>query len=171
MDAILSRLLILAFSSKNLSSTLSSIVPLTLDQMPSQAYKLSYGERAKAHSNLAAKQLLETMERKKTNLCVSVDTVKPADFLAIIDAVGPYTCLIKANIPLAYHQCHAFDCSLHSPRPTSTSWKTLTTQSSNGSRFSPKSTTSSSSRTENSLISVLQNHDNIWGTDMLTRDV
>lgn len=63
----------------------------------STAYKRSYGDRAKTQSNTAARALLETMERKKTNLCVSVDTVKPADFLAIIEAVGPYICLVKAN--------------------------------------------------------------------------
>jgi hypothetical protein len=66
--------------------------------MASAAYKRSYAERAKSLTNPAAKLLLETMERKKTNLCVSVDTVKSADFLAIVDAVGPYTCLVKANI-------------------------------------------------------------------------
>jgi orotidine-5'-phosphate decarboxylase len=36
------------------------------------------------------------MERKKTNLAVSVDVTKTEDFLAIIDVVGPYVCLIKA---------------------------------------------------------------------------
>ncbi|RXW24610.1 hypothetical protein EST38_g1262 [Candolleomyces aberdarensis] len=54
--------------------------------MAPAAYKRTYAERAKAHTNPAAKLLLETIERKKTNLCVSVDTVKSADFLAIIDA-------------------------------------------------------------------------------------
>ncbi|KAF6762317.1 humps family-domain-containing protein [Ephemerocybe angulata] len=68
--------------------------------MTSNAYKQSYGERAKRHSNPAAKQLLETMERKKTNLCVSVDTVMASDFLAIIDAIGPYTCLVKTHIDI-----------------------------------------------------------------------
>ncbi|KAH6915350.1 orotidine-5'-phosphate decarboxylase [Coprinopsis sp. MPI-PUGE-AT-0042] len=63
----------------------------------SSAYKRSYGERSKIFSNPAAVQLLETIERKQSNLCVSVDTPKSEDFLAIIDAVGPYVCLIKAN--------------------------------------------------------------------------
>ena len=66
--------------------------------MSSSSFKKTYGERAKLHSNPAAKLLLETMERKKTNLCVSVDTVKSTDFLAIVDAIGPYTCLVKAII-------------------------------------------------------------------------
>lgn len=75
----------------------------------SNAYKRSYGDRAKTQSNSAARALLETMERKNTNLCVSVDTVKAADFLAIVDAVGPYICLVKANILPYYHQYHSFD--------------------------------------------------------------
>ena len=58
--------------------------------------KLSYGKRALAQRNPAAKLLLETMERKKSNLAVSVDVIKSRDFLAIIDVVGPYVCLIKA---------------------------------------------------------------------------
>ncbi|TFK29401.1 orotidine-5'-phosphate decarboxylase [Coprinopsis marcescibilis] len=60
----------------------------------------SYGERAKQQTNPAAIQLLQTMERKKTNLCVSVDTPKSEDFLAIIDAVGPYSCLIKTHVDI-----------------------------------------------------------------------
>lgn len=57
----------------------------------------SYGERAKNAVNPAAKRLFEIMERKKTNLAVSVDVVKAEDLLAIIEAVAPYVCLIKAS--------------------------------------------------------------------------
>lgn len=57
---------------------------------------LTYGERAARHPNPAAKALLETIERKKSNLCVSVDVSKKADFLGVIDVVGPYVSLIKA---------------------------------------------------------------------------
>lgn len=65
--------------------------------MPLPAYKKSYGERAKNATNPTAKLLLQTMERKKSNLAVSVDVTSSSDFLAIIEAVGPYVCLIKAN--------------------------------------------------------------------------
>ncbi|KAG6869283.1 dihydroorotate dehydrogenase [Termitomyces sp. T159_Od127] len=51
----------------------------------------TYAQRALQHTNPAAKILLETMERKKSNLAVSVDVTKTRDFLAIIDAVGPFT--------------------------------------------------------------------------------
>lgn len=66
----------------------------------------TYAERALRQSNPAARLLLETIERKKSNLAVSVDVTKSADFLNIIDAVGPYVCLIKA-IPLSLHVVYA----------------------------------------------------------------
>ncbi|TFY60792.1 hypothetical protein EVJ58_g4920 [Rhodofomes roseus] len=65
--------------------------------MPS-VQKQTYAQRASKHANPAAKALLETIERKKSNLCVSVDVTKQADFLRIIDIVGPYICLVKTHI-------------------------------------------------------------------------
>ncbi|KAL1706417.1 Orotidine 5'-phosphate decarboxylase [Schizophyllum commune] len=62
------------------------------------AHKLTYSQRAARFPNPAAKALLETMERKKSNLSVSVDVVKSADLLAIVDIVGPYICLIKTHV-------------------------------------------------------------------------
>jgi orotidine-5'-phosphate decarboxylase len=63
--------------------------------MPS-AHLRSYGSRSLKHANPAARKLLETMDRKKSNLAVSVDVMKSREFIAIIDAVGPFVCLIKA---------------------------------------------------------------------------
>ena len=61
---------------------------------------LTYGERAARHTNPAAKALLETIERKKSNLCVSVDVSNKSTFLKIIDVVGPYASLIKVPLIL-----------------------------------------------------------------------
>jgi hypothetical protein len=73
------------------------------------AYRSSYGLRAEKQKNPAAKKLLEIMEEKKSNLAVSVDVTKSKDFLAIIDAVGPFVCMIKVvKIPspsIVYHCC------------------------------------------------------------------
>ncbi|TFY67795.1 hypothetical protein EVG20_g3813 [Dentipellis fragilis] len=52
----------------------------------SSARTQTYAQRAQKFENPAAKLLLETIEKKQTNLCVSVDVTKAADFLAIIDA-------------------------------------------------------------------------------------
>ena len=62
------------------------------------SYLNTYADRAKSHINPAARHLLETIERKRSNLCVSVDVTSSEGFLSIIDAVGPYVSLIKASI-------------------------------------------------------------------------
>lgn len=67
--------------------------------MPS-AHLQTYAQRAEKHANPAAKALLETIERKSSNLCVSVDVTKKADFLRIIDIVGPYVCLVKTHVDI-----------------------------------------------------------------------
>ncbi|GLB33911.1 putative OMP decarboxylase family protein [Lyophyllum shimeji] len=63
-------------------------------------HQRTYKERALKQVNPAAILLLETMERKKSNLAVSVDVTKTKDFLAIIDVVGPFVCLIKTHIDI-----------------------------------------------------------------------
>ncbi|KAJ7180219.1 Orotidine 5'-phosphate decarboxylase [Mycena crocata] len=60
----------------------------------------TYAQRAQHHKNPAARLLLETMDRKKTNLAVSVDVTSAKDFLAIIDVVGPFVCLIKTHVDI-----------------------------------------------------------------------
>lgn len=63
--------------------------------------KQSYADRV-AHfgNNEAARLLLETMERKETNLCVSVDVTKKQDLLDVVDAVGQDVALIKTHIDI-----------------------------------------------------------------------
>jgi len=57
---------------------------------------LTYSQRSALYENPTAKKLLELIERKKTNLCVSVDVTTTESVLAVVDAVGPSVCLIKA---------------------------------------------------------------------------
>ncbi|CDO71291.1 hypothetical protein BN946_scf184908.g48 [Trametes cinnabarina] len=68
--------------------------------MTESILKQTYSQRAENHRNPAAKALLETIERKRSNLCVSVDVTKKADFLRIIDIVGPYICLVKTHVDI-----------------------------------------------------------------------
>lgn len=60
----------------------------------------TYEERAANHANATAKALLETVARKQTNLCVSVDVTRKADLLAVVEGVAPYVCLIKTHIDI-----------------------------------------------------------------------
>ncbi|PIL37083.1 hypothetical protein GSI_00775 [Ganoderma sinense ZZ0214-1] len=62
--------------------------------------KQTYAQRAAKHPNPAAKALLETIERKRTNLSVSVDVTKREDFFRIVDTVGPYVCLVKTHVDI-----------------------------------------------------------------------
>lgn len=55
----------------------------------------SYADRVSNFENLAARSLLECIERKKSNLCVSVDVTQKASVLRVVEAVAPYVCLIK----------------------------------------------------------------------------
>jgi len=64
--------------------------------MPSITLR-TYASRATAHPIPVAKQLLECMDRKQTNLCVSVDVTKKADLLRIANASGPYICCVKVS--------------------------------------------------------------------------
>lgn len=56
-----------------------------------------YAARAKQHKNHLAKQLLELMERKQTNLALSIDVVHSKDLLSIVDRAGPYICIVKVH--------------------------------------------------------------------------
>jgi len=82
------------------------------------SHQKSYGQRAADHSNPAAQLLLHTIERKKSNLAVSVDLTKSSDFLKVIDVVGPYVCLIKARKadrfnPSDANSLHLFELQTH----------------------------------------------------------
>ena len=57
----------------------------------------TYGERASLHVNPSAKRLLETMDRKKTNLCVSIDVTSTKEVLDIVKQVGHSVCMIKVG--------------------------------------------------------------------------
>ncbi|WFD22869.1 orotidine-5'-phosphate decarboxylase [Malassezia equina] len=64
------------------------------------AASLTYEERAARHPNTCAKGLLDTVVRKQSNLCVSVDVTRKEDLLAVVHAVGPFVSLIKTHIDI-----------------------------------------------------------------------
>lgn len=57
----------------------------------------TYTERIPHHSNPTARSLLELMERKKTNLCVSVDVTTAAEALEVVRRVGASVCMVKVR--------------------------------------------------------------------------
>lgn len=64
---------------------------------PQSKARLSYSARIPYQNNAAAVKLLELMERKQTNLCVSVDVTKGQDMLEVVRRVGRSCCMIKAR--------------------------------------------------------------------------
>lgn len=65
--------------------------------MPHPTTLQTYGSRAERHRNPTAKRLLELMERKKTNLCVSVDVTTCEEALEVVRRVGQSVCMVKTH--------------------------------------------------------------------------
>ncbi|ODV61265.1 orotidine-5'-phosphate decarboxylase [Ascoidea rubescens DSM 1968] len=61
---------------------------------------LSYLERAEAHSSPLVKKLFGIMQSKHSNLCASIDVSTTKEFLALIEQLGPYICLVKTHIDI-----------------------------------------------------------------------
>lgn len=61
---------------------------------------MSYTQRANTHPSPVAQRLLRLMDEKQTNLCASVDVKTTAEFLALVDKLGPYICLVKTHIDI-----------------------------------------------------------------------
>lgn len=61
---------------------------------------LSFGERSKLTNNQWSKQMLDLMERKKTNLCASADLTNMHDLLSLAMKVGEHICLLKVHIDI-----------------------------------------------------------------------
>lgn len=59
--------------------------------------KKTYLERSTSHKSKIASELLGLIERKSTNLCVSVDVTTKKNLLRIVNAAGPFCCCIKVS--------------------------------------------------------------------------
>ena len=110
---------------------------------------LSLEERAERHPNEVARHLLQRMASKKSNLCVSVDVTDKASFLRIVDAVGPYVCLIKVRLLRIFKAFGTILKHQHSLRRTLIFWLTLRKTSLPNCRSSAQNMTFSSLRTGN----------------------
>lgn len=61
---------------------------------------LTYLERAKLCANTTAKQLLELMETKKTNLAIAADVTTKAELIKIAEELGDEICILKTHIDI-----------------------------------------------------------------------
>lgn len=76
-------------------------------QASSSKAGLSYTDRIPFHSNAAAKQLLALMDKKQTNLCVSVDVTKSDELLEVVRRVGKSCCMVKTHIDVVEDYSHS----------------------------------------------------------------
>ncbi|XP_048730504.1 uridine 5'-monophosphate synthase-like isoform X2 [Ostrea edulis] len=72
----------------------------------SHADKMTMCKNVKLHS------LYEIMDKKKTNLAVSVDLTTSDDVLKLLDAVGPYICIAKTHVDIIADFSQTFTSSL-----------------------------------------------------------
>ncbi|KAL7269756.1 orotidine 5'-phosphate decarboxylase [Rhizina undulata] len=63
------------------------------------SYK-TYAARSKTHPTAVGRCLLEIMEEKKSNLCLSIDFTEPGRILELVDKLGPKICLLKTHIDI-----------------------------------------------------------------------
>ncbi|WLF78490.1 orotidine 5'-phosphate decarboxylase [Lodderomyces elongisporus] len=60
----------------------------------------SYSQRAELSSSPVTRRLFNLMEEKKSNLCASIDVRTTAEFLSLVDKLGPFICLVKTHIDI-----------------------------------------------------------------------
>ena len=58
----------------------------------------TYAQRSAKHVNPTAKRLLAIMERKQSNLCVSVDVTTAQEALEVVRRVGKSVCMVKVRL-------------------------------------------------------------------------
>lgn len=62
--------------------------------------RLSYEARAGLAKNAVARECLELMARKKTNLAVAADVSTADEMLRLAEATGPHICVFKTHVDI-----------------------------------------------------------------------
>ncbi|XP_062605461.1 uridine 5'-monophosphate synthase-like [Saccostrea cucullata] len=60
----------------------------------------SYADKMKMCKNAVLRGLYEIMDKKKSNLAISVDLTTSEEILKLLDAVGPYICIAKTHVDI-----------------------------------------------------------------------
>jgi orotidine 5'-phosphate decarboxylase subfamily 1 len=61
---------------------------------------LSYLQRSHLCKNPVGKSLLALMERKETNLALSIDVTSQQELLSLADCIGPHICILKTHVDI-----------------------------------------------------------------------
>ncbi|KAI9295562.1 orotidine 5'-phosphate decarboxylase Ura4 [Neoconidiobolus thromboides FSU 785] len=60
----------------------------------------TYQQKAELQQNVTAKEFLNLVIEKESNLCLSLDVTSKKKFLELADQLGPYICLLKTHIDI-----------------------------------------------------------------------
>lgn len=90
------------------SATSSYLSHTTYDTLIMSVTTQTYPQRAAKHVNPTAKRLLEIMERKQSNLCVSVDVTTAQEALEVVRRVGKSVCMVKVSATLICTPCSSY---------------------------------------------------------------
>ncbi len=69
---------------------------------------MNFAERSKVARNTVVKNLFELMDKKKSNLCLSIDLTKKDEILKIVSQIGDYLCLGKTHADIIEDFDHDF---------------------------------------------------------------
>ncbi|XP_018560352.1 uridine 5'-monophosphate synthase [Lates calcarifer] len=84
-------------------------VPATKKPCVEQNLELSYADRAKLPNiHPLASKLLNIMEEKQSNLCVSADVTSSEELLQLADSLGPKICMLKTHVDILKDYTVAF---------------------------------------------------------------
>lgn len=61
---------------------------------------MSFEQRAKATKSEISRSLFNVMTVKKSNLCLAADLTKADEIFNVVEAVGPYICLLKTHVDI-----------------------------------------------------------------------
>lgn len=61
---------------------------------------MTFADRAKVAKNEVSRALLKIMDLKKTNLCLAADLSSSEEIFNVIEAVGPFICLLKTHVDI-----------------------------------------------------------------------
>lgn len=61
---------------------------------------MSFEERSKVAKSEVSRALFKVMTTKKTNLCLAADLTKSEEIFNIVEAVGPFICLLKTHVDI-----------------------------------------------------------------------
>lgn len=97
-------LIFLPFLNQNLVSVFPFLVLLIINlfriqkEIKPKKEPTTYGTISKKTNNKITKRLLNIIQSKKTNLCVSADVNTKSELLKLANEVGPFICILKTHI-------------------------------------------------------------------------